>query len=501
MGRMERTLNKRENGGAAVFCLLAAASVLMICSMNSWLYPLNPWNDVNIFMSVARGMGEGLMPYRDMIEQKGPLLYWLHWLALQLSPGNYHGMYLIETALLAGTLFCFWRIGRLYAPGFHVGWTALLVAAICASRTFRYGDCAEELCLLPMAWSMYALLKSWRTGRPLSMAAYMLHGALAGCILWIKYNQLGLHLVWMGWLAVEAAVRDRRMGRAVRMSLCFLAGMAIASVPWLVQYGLQGALDDLWKVYIVANLTNYGPRNYPFFMYAVVGVLRGLSDIRLGLWMGIAFLGVFTMPGERMGVREKLWIVLAALVMSAAIYGSGLRYVYYFMSFTVFLPFGALLGERLLRPGAFRRWISVLLGMVMLAGGVGYAILVSPNTAYIGYDYEDTLQGQAAALLGSEEDRSVLNVGFMDGGFYFALDTAPPIPWFTLLNIHRDACWQAQAQCLSEGRVKYAVTWGDTLAELKMDAPYEEIAQLESDYAASGEVCRIYRRLDQPGDI
>ena len=49
-------MRTRRDGWAAVLFLAAAAAILMICSMNSWLYPLNPWSDVNILGTMSREM-------------------------------------------------------------------------------------------------------------------------------------------------------------------------------------------------------------------------------------------------------------------------------------------------------------------------------------------------------------------------------------------------------------------------------------------------------------
>ena len=89
---------------SVAFCMAAALIGLLLCSMNSPLYPLNPWNDVNCYVTVASEMLRGGLPYRDLIEHKGPLMYALHALALWISPGNYHGIWLIEVVLLTGVL-------------------------------------------------------------------------------------------------------------------------------------------------------------------------------------------------------------------------------------------------------------------------------------------------------------------------------------------------------------------------------------------------------------
>ena len=60
------------------FCMIAAAAVLMIGTKSSFLYPLNDWVDSNCFYTMGKAMVHGKVLYRDLYEQKGPLLYMLH---------------------------------------------------------------------------------------------------------------------------------------------------------------------------------------------------------------------------------------------------------------------------------------------------------------------------------------------------------------------------------------------------------------------------------------
>ena len=55
--------------------VISAAVTITIVSACSPLYPFNPWDDANCFFTVGRGIIHGLVPYRDLYEQKGPLLY------------------------------------------------------------------------------------------------------------------------------------------------------------------------------------------------------------------------------------------------------------------------------------------------------------------------------------------------------------------------------------------------------------------------------------------
>ena len=97
-----------------LFCLLCSFAVLAVCSRSSPLYPTNDWVDANIYFTIGRGMHQGLMPYRDLLDHKGPLLYLLHWAAAAVSSTSFFGVWLLEVAAGWGFLYASARTMLLY---------------------------------------------------------------------------------------------------------------------------------------------------------------------------------------------------------------------------------------------------------------------------------------------------------------------------------------------------------------------------------------------------
>ena len=64
---------KKENRHFLLYSLLLAFVFLAVCSKSSFLYPFNDWYDANDFLTLGKGMLHGLVPYRDLYEQKGPI--------------------------------------------------------------------------------------------------------------------------------------------------------------------------------------------------------------------------------------------------------------------------------------------------------------------------------------------------------------------------------------------------------------------------------------------
>src|SRR5512143_2942089 len=60
--------------------------------------------DEGVFVYVGRAILEGKIPYRDVWDHKGPLIYYINALGLWIGPNSLWGIWLIESVLLAASL-------------------------------------------------------------------------------------------------------------------------------------------------------------------------------------------------------------------------------------------------------------------------------------------------------------------------------------------------------------------------------------------------------------
>ncbi len=136
------------------------------------MYPTNDWVDTNAFFTVGRGMARGLVPYRDLFEQKGPLVYALHALASLISRQTFLGVYLLEIISLTVYLVLMWKTILLWSER-HDHFFAMFPALIIPlafltvnTHAFALGGSAEEWCLPFMAGVDF--VGTLRTARPKS---------------------------------------------------------------------------------------------------------------------------------------------------------------------------------------------------------------------------------------------------------------------------------------------------------------------------------------------
>jgi len=487
---MESLLKARKGRGLAEFlAVLAVAAVLLLFfSASSPLYPTNDWVDANCFLTVARGMRAGMVPYRDLMEQKGPLLYALHLPAVMISGNSFLGAWVLEVLCHALFLLAALRIVRLFARKY----VAPVLLAVFALMLGAYAYCsgsAESICLPMLAWSLYdALHYFMEADRPMSLAVLLRNGLLAGCVFWIKYSIVGLHFAWMAVIAIECLVRRRSLLPPLKMCALFLAGMALATLPWLIYFGVHGALDDLIQIYFVQNIVDYGADNG-----LIHNIVHGLGNDMLNSPM-LSLLGLAGIAFLLFGLLGRPWIKVLALAMPAClcilVYWGGWGRGYTFYVWCAFLPLAAAALCRLLEclAGRGRRVLSGVLALCLAVGCLSWLPFDRRDLLRgLGVPREYTVQSRFAKEINKTENPTLLNCGFLDGGFYLAAEVLPTERWFCKLNVNKDECFAAQSSAVAEGRVDYVVTNGKTLAELDMDdSRYDELL-LQGAY-------RLYRK-------
>jgi hypothetical protein len=87
---------------------------ITLFSKSSFLYPFNDWVDANCFMTVGKSVLKGIVPYRDLYEQKGPLLYFIHTAAALVSSTSFIGVYVIEVIASFIVLLYVYKIALIY---------------------------------------------------------------------------------------------------------------------------------------------------------------------------------------------------------------------------------------------------------------------------------------------------------------------------------------------------------------------------------------------------
>lgn len=403
----------------------------MIASKCSFLYVINDWVDSNAFFTMGKGMAHGLVPFRDLFEQKGPLLYFLHLLGYLISNTSFFGIYLLEVFFFTFFLYYAYKIATLYlSEKKSIFVVPLLACFLLIHPSFRLGDSAEEFILPMLTYSLYIFLSYLKGVRKITYKDFLWNGFLAGCVLWIKYTMIGFWFAWMMFLFF-ASFKEKEYKKTILICLTFLLGMFLATLPWICYFGYHGANDDLIRVYFLINKTAYSHQT--FFLWKLFRPFKvfydNLKHYPLTLWL--LWMGIFLMVKEKSTKGLSLLLLFFFLIFTVYIGGFGYRY--YFLIFLPFVIFGIIfLVDLVSIPCSFMKRLTFLL----LLSFVGFFSILKWNQNTV--DLKKTKEEYAQYVFLEEilkvDHPTLLNYGFIDGGFYLTSNIVPNVYYFEKLN-------------------------------------------------------------------
>ncbi len=489
-----------------LLCFLAAAMYLLFSSKSSPLYPMNDWVDVNCFYTMGKSLLAGLVPYRDLYEQKGPVLYFVYAIVSLFSPGSFFGVWLLEVVTYGLFLYYSGKIMELYLGDSILVWflTAILGGLIPVTAAFAHGASVEEMCLFLSAYGLYVALRAMKEDRVLSFREAFTCGIWAAILLWIKYTMLGLYLglaifiiIWyLGW-----GHGFKALWKTVG---AFFAGISVITAVVFLYFAVTGALDDLVRVYFYNNIFLYAKEPEQSRLMSIWTCLKKTLKLNKTYTLLLIPGAVWAAVRAFRDVRPLLLLALCFGGLALGTYWGGWGISYYGLVFAVFALFGLLaIGEvlKLLRAERLigflcqdSRVVGALWAMVLIVAMTIFCLKEGRNTYLLSYEKEDLPQYQFAEIINQTENPTLLNLGFLDGGFYFAADVVPHSRFFCILNVQAPDMWQTMYDQVNQGLTDYVVTRGRELATFHLDPSlYELVDQAELYFEGQVRVYYLYR--------
>lgn len=492
-------MEKNERRAALALSVLCSVLALTVATTSSPLYATNFWTDSNLYFTIGRGMLEGLMPYRDLFDHKGPLIFLLYALGALVSDTSFFGVFLLEAASLAAMLFFAQRTVALYGRG-RLTLAAIpltAVVTVCATA-FNQGGSAEEFCLPALSLALYCALRRMREGEACRRPArlYAAFGAAMGWVFSIKYTDCGLFF-GLGLALLLYDVRVRGVRRAIASGLWMLLGMAAVVLPIGAYLAVSGVLDDMIQVYFIQNIFGYGEASMSLsaHVYNALAYLRTQSAANPAV-AGLAVAGCAFAAAHALLRREKGFLLEAAAVQLGAgllllfCYWGEMAHPYYALVFAALAPLGMIpLG---VLAGKVR---ARLAGALCAAGVLAIAPLCQCLCAAVplqGVKRADMAQTVFAGIMNEEENPTLLDLTSLDQGFYLAAGITPSCRYFANNNLNTREKREALDEYLAQGRTMFVVSrWEDPGEHYALIAEHTSPFDLNDTRAY-----KLYRRVE-----
>ncbi len=489
---------KKNHVNALIYLLFLVFSfgILFICTASSPRYATNPWNDANAFLTVGKAMANGSTIYKDIFEQKGPLLYLLHAAAGLISESSFFGVYAIQSVFLSATIFAAYKIALLYVnSGLSIICALLTCFVTVNSGGYYYGDSAEEFCLPFLMISIYYFCRYFKDTEQsgLGKPVFLLVGFLAGCVAMIKFTVIGFWFAWAAYILLYTWLAKKNFKAAFFSALTFLCGMALAIIPWVIYFAVKGALWDFINIYFILNVTAYPKAENLSFISRIFLPLHSLGEnlVISPVLFVLGFLGIILFAATNIFAEKKVFCRLSVpfvCCLGLYIIYFGIRYYnYYFVPMSAFTVFSFIASAYLLDKYAKSksRLVATILCVLMIpltAVASNYCNLSSKFAPRKG---EETVQTKAAEYISSHNpDGKILNYDSLDTGIYLAAGQIPAFQHFERQNLLYDKYPEnidEQNRYIAEGLADYvtvAAKPGTELSDI-----YEKNIALKTDYS------------------
>ncbi len=468
-----------ENVTEKLYIGLTSVSVITLVSNCSPFYAFNDWVDPHTMFSVGKAILHGMMPYRDVFEQKGPVILLLHAFAALISRTSLTGVWILEIISCFLFLYCSCQIMKIRLGKAALPLIPVLALISYTVTAFAQGDSAEEFCLPVLAYGLLVGYRSIANEKLPASREWFFVGLSSGLVLWTKYSMLGFYFGCFFALFLYAK-KNKRLPELWRGVGRTALGLGCISLCILLWFMINGAAYNLFETYFYQNLFLY-PKTAD--IYGHLTLIRNLGNGLLNFLVFCAPVFFLSLSGIIWaGKNEKkdqfLLIISSLCGLLLSVYISGRFYSYYPLVFSVYTIFGLLwisgVIHNVIRKKAVPEHDTLCAAAYSLCFCIICVFFCSGNMRSLGKEKQDYPQYRAKALIESSgiEDPSLMNYQYLDMGVNTAADLLPTMRFFCGFNLPLKEISEEQNACLDTGCVDFVMTY-----MLEINSPNYELLE------------------------
>ncbi len=255
--------------GVVFLCVLIAFLYQLLFSQTlSPLYTIEQC-DSSVFKLMGLALLKGKVPYVDLFDHKGPMLYSIEAFGQWLVPGR-NGLFLLSVIGLSLSVFCWYKSARLFTTPLR-SFFAIVLTLYSYYFYGEYGNLTEDwnVPFISVAYYLILLLLANEKSRN-----YLLHGVAIGlclaCSFFIRPNDAVAFIgapafgifVWM--------LRARKFQELFQWSAGIAAGFAVIAMIFIAWFSYHNALSGLWYGLIGFNAK---------YATGIKGLLKGCMEM------------------------------------------------------------------------------------------------------------------------------------------------------------------------------------------------------------------------------
>lgn len=441
--------NRKYGSSFLKFFLMALSAFLFVLIASATTSPVYPnykgW-DSGLFQVIGKGWLAGHVPYQQLYDQKGPIIFFINMLGYALT-GNKYGVFLIQIVFMFFSVVIIYKICRRV----YRDWIALCIAVFgifVFSCNYEMGNLCEEyanplllLCLYLVTKWLEAKSEGLNVHKPLFAFVY---GITFGfCMMSRLTNSIGVCVAV--FFIMLYLICNKEFANLLKNALLFITGFALMVVPFVIYFAVKGATYDFWYgtlLYNIAYATNSNG--------GIMNIIKG-SPSQIGSY-AIMAVGVLCFLRKRYfdgALYFSLGAITELLLMNLMNYGHYSMITFAYLSISVY-EFKKILDDLKANSDKMVKTLKISTILIMT-----FVILIAvartgkefKKLSYYCQRYSMTSQADAVlaykqlldvvATIPEEDRNSIVGYG-TNPWFYLDMDITPACRFFVMQD------WQAE---------------------------------------------------------
>ena len=232
---------------------VSAVIFLVIFSWNtSPLYTFFGY-DSSIFKSMGKFMADGLIPYKDFFDHKGPIIILIEWLGFGLTKSDYT-LLLLQAIFLTVALYGVYKTANVFLSSkksILLTLFSLIVLSLIVSG--QGGNTVEEWILPFIVWSSYFAVRFFAYKEKEHNYKYsILYGITLAIAAFSRLTNAIPVLILAGVILIYL-IKQKAWKNILKNILAFVVGALIITIPIFIWFAVNGAFNDMIYATFVFN--------------------------------------------------------------------------------------------------------------------------------------------------------------------------------------------------------------------------------------------------------
>lgn len=310
-----------------LLALVAIIVPLLFSSNVSWLYLSG---DQDLFFMAGKGWINGLLPYRDFSDSKGPLLWGIYALGYLIHRTSMIGMFVVECIFDFATLWIFYKLCQLFDLPKKWDYFIIPFAGLMLYYYGYHGGTVSETFSMPFMicawyWTVRIVYLEEKGEKKLFVGAFLCGMCTMATIL-IKYNSTAIVGIMM--ICVFATLISRHLQlNWIKLISCYMGGLLLLAFPFATWFIATGTMSDfLFDYFVEVPQTIQNMHTDSMFG----GALRFLhNNITLLAFLAVIVITAFAMLWKEKGIMKRVTMLVCVTFSLLIIMRNGIFQHYY----------------------------------------------------------------------------------------------------------------------------------------------------------------------------